>query len=66
MQWPKAKGLNNGRHPVVSEVRFAQSLALCVGFCGLLFVFYLLAIALSVLRFTASDYFFRIYLQSFF
>ena len=35
---------------------FARSLVFCVVFCRSLFVFFLLAIALSVLQFTASDY----------
>ena len=48
---------------VFCEVRFAQYLVLSVLFCSVLFVsvvLLLLAIASSVLRFTASDYTFGI------
>ena len=45
--------------PVLSGVRVALSLVFCVVFCTELFVF--LAIVLSVLRFTASDYSFGIF-----
>jgi hypothetical protein len=46
--------------PGLSLVRVAQSLVFCVVFCTSLFVFFLLAIVLSVLRFTADDYLFGI------
>jgi hypothetical protein len=44
---------------VFTEVCVAQSLVFCVGFCKSLFVLFLLAILLSVLRYTASDYTFN-------
>jgi len=47
--------------PVFSGVRVTRPLVLCV-FCGSLFVLFLLAIVLSVLlRYTDSDYPFRIF-----
>jgi hypothetical protein len=52
---------------VFSEVCVAQSLVLCVVFCQLLFVFFPLAIVLSVLPFMASDYpfgIFKLFLQN--
>ena len=51
--------------PGYSGVRFARSLIFCVMFCKSLFVLYLLAIVLFVLRFMASDYsfgFFKLFL----
>jgi len=42
--------------PVFSGVRIAQYLIFCVLFCRSLFVLFLLAIVLSVLRFTDSDF----------
>ena len=50
--------------PCFSEVCVTRSLVLCVMFCRSLFVplsFFLLAIVLSVLRFTDSDYSFGIF-----
>ena len=44
---------------VFTEVCVAQSLVFCVAFCKSLFVLFLLAILLSVLRYTASDYTFN-------
>jgi hypothetical protein len=41
---------------VFVEVRVVRSLVFCVVFCRPLFVLFLLAIAVSVLLFTASDY----------
>jgi hypothetical protein len=49
--------------PVSSEVHVARSLVFCVVFCGSLFELFLLAIVLSVLRFTDYDYLFW-YLQT--
>jgi hypothetical protein len=46
--------------PVFSEVPVARSLVFCIMFCRSLFVLFLLVIAFSVLRFTASDYLFGI------
>ena len=42
--------------PVFSGVRVARVLDLCVMFCRSLFVLFLLAIVLVVLRFTDSDF----------
>jgi hypothetical protein len=42
--------------PVLSEVRVARSLVFCEVFCGSLLLLFLLAIVLSVLPLTASDY----------
>ena len=42
--------------PVFSGIRVARPLVFCVVLCGSLFVLFLLAIVLSVLRFTDSDY----------
>jgi hypothetical protein len=50
--------------PVFSGVRVAQSFVLCIIVCP--FVFFLLAIVLSVLRFTAADYLFGIFKIFFF
>ena len=47
--------------PVCNGVRVTRSLALCVMFCSSLFVLFLLAMVLSVLRFTDSDYPFVIF-----
>ena len=48
--------------PISCEVCVARSLVLCVMFCRLLFVLFLLAIVLSVLhRYTDSDYPFGIF-----
>jgi hypothetical protein len=47
--------------PVVSGVRVTRSLVFCVMFCRSLFVLFLLAIVLSVLRFTDSDYPFGVF-----
>jgi hypothetical protein len=47
---------------VISVVHVAQSLVFCVVFCKLLFVRFLLAIVLSSLRITASDYQFKHFL----
>ena len=44
---------------VFSAIRVTRSLAFCVILCRSLFVLFLLAIVLSLLRITASDYFFR-------
>ena len=41
--------------PCFGVVHIARSLVLCVVFCRSLFVLFLLAIVLSVLRYTASD-----------
>ena len=50
--------------PVFSGVHNARSLVFCVMFCRSSFVLYLLAIVLSVLlRFTASDYSFGIFVS---
>ena len=46
---------------IFCSVRCARSLVFCVVFCRLLFVLFLLATALSDLRFTASDYPFGIF-----
>ena len=48
-------------HPVFSGVRVDRSLDFCVVFCRSVFVLFLLAIVLSVLRFTDSDYPFCIF-----
>ena len=53
--------LRSSLAPIVSGVRVARSLVLCVVFCRLLFVLFHLAIVLSLLRFTASDYAFCIF-----
>ena len=47
-------------HPplVVSGVCVARSLVFCVMFCRSLFVLFLLAVVLSILRFTTSDFLF--------
>jgi hypothetical protein len=50
--------------PVFSGVRVARSVVFCVVFCRSLFALFVLAIVLSVLRFTASEYQFG-YLQRF-
>ena len=42
--------------PVLSEVRVARSLVFCEVFCGSLLLLFLLAIVLSVLPLTASEY----------
>jgi hypothetical protein len=47
--------------PVFSEVRVPRSLVLCVMFCRSFFVPFHLAIVLSVLRFTGSNYPFGIF-----
>ena len=47
--------------PVFSGVRVARSLVFCVMFCWSLFVFFRLAIVLSVLLFTAFDYPFGVF-----
>ena len=41
---------------IFTEVCVVQSLVFCVAFCKSLFVLFLLAILLSVLRYTTSDY----------
>jgi hypothetical protein len=61
MKYCKSRRAKTPEHPssfpAFSEVRVAQSLVLCLGFvifvCS--FVLFLLAIVLSVLRFTDSD-----------
>jgi hypothetical protein len=55
--------------PVFSRVRVARSLVFCVVFCRSLFVLFIFAIVLSVLRFTDSDYpfgIFKLFKQLFF
>jgi hypothetical protein len=47
--------------PVLSGVRVVRYLVFCVVFCRSLFVLFRLAIVLSVLRFTYSDYAFDIF-----
>ena len=47
--------------PVLSGVRVVRYLVFCVVFCRSLFVLFRLAIVLSVLRFTYSDYAFGIF-----
>ena len=46
---------------VFSGVRVTRSLVLCVMFCRLLFVIFLLAIVAALLRFVASEYPFGIF-----
>ena len=48
-------------HPVFTGIRIAQSVVICAMFCRSFFVLFLLAIALSVLRFTAPCYHFGIF-----
>ena len=50
-------------HPVFSGVRVTRSLVFCVLFCRSFSVLFLLAIVLSVLRLTDSDYPFGIFWQ---
>ena len=50
-----------GSPPVFSEVHVARLLVFCIVFCGSMFVLFLLAIVLSVLPFTISDYLFGIF-----
>ena len=55
-------GSGNAYPSVFNVVRVAQSIVSCIVFCRrLFFVFFLMAIVLSVLRFSASDYPFDIF-----
>ena len=51
----------SGAHEFTARVHVVQSVVFCVVFCRSFFVFFILAIALSVLQLTVSHYPFSIY-----